>query len=445
MAAAALLATRGALPDQRQVRLRGRGGERPRSTSTAWLDRQPRPAGGRCRDHQRHGLLRRQHPGHHGQPARPDVRPDRRRRLGRGPALGRLRRRRPEPGQRAGPDHRRAQGPGRPDPHPRVLRRRRRAHRRGARRDRGAAVRRGGLPPRQSASRDSSARSATRPSSDAATRPTLDVNGLWGGFQGDGTKTIIPAHAHAKVSCRLVAAQDPADIFEQFRDFVVEIAPPGVTVTVQDLGGGRPSLTPIDHPVTQAAARALEATFGRAPVFTREGGSIPVVGQLRVDPRPAGRAPRVHPAPRERPRPQRMDVDLANYEGAIRAIVANIRRDRQHPDDRAVGLARSGWVIGPVRVLRYVGRTAAASPCLRGGTHRVTTRLTPPPPRRLRAAGASTPTTAAWRPRSALDVLVDLNERVTTGHLAEYQPVPLGLHAARQDHRHRACVPASCC
>ena len=107
-------------------------------------------------------------------------------------------------------------------------------------------------------------------------RPTLDVNGIWGGFQGDGAKTIIPAHAHAKISCRLVADQDPARIFELVRDHILAIAPPGVRTSVRSLGGGHPSLMPMDHPATQAAARALEATFGRAPLFTREGGSIPV-------------------------------------------------------------------------------------------------------------------------------------------------------------------------
>jgi acetylornithine deacetylase/succinyl-diaminopimelate desuccinylase-like protein len=111
-------------------------------------------------------------------------------------------------------------------------------------------------------------------------RPTLDVNGLWSGFQGAGAKTIIPAHAHAKVSCRLVPDQDPARIFEAFRAYVEEIAPPGVTTTVQSIGGGLPSLTAMDHPVAQAAARALEATFGRAPVYIREGGSIPVCASL---------------------------------------------------------------------------------------------------------------------------------------------------------------------
>jgi acetylornithine deacetylase/succinyl-diaminopimelate desuccinylase-like protein len=107
-------------------------------------------------------------------------------------------------------------------------------------------------------------------------RPTLDVNGIWGGFQGDGSKTIIPAHAHAKVSMRLVANQDPAVIWERFRDYVMQLAPPGVTVDVRNLGMGRPSSTPIDHSVVRAAARALEATFGQEPVYIRTGGSIPI-------------------------------------------------------------------------------------------------------------------------------------------------------------------------
>ena len=154
-----------------------------------------------------------------------------------------------------------------------------------------------------------------------ATRPSLDVNGIWGGFQGHGSKTIIPASAHAKVSCRLVADQDPAVIFGLLNDYVTAIAPPGVTVTVQELGGGRPSRTPIDHPVTQAAARALEQVFGRAPVFSREGGSIPVTADFAsvlglpvvllgfVQPHDNAHAPDEW-------------MDLANYEGAIRTIIA---------------------------------------------------------------------------------------------------------------------------
>ena len=111
-------------------------------------------------------------------------------------------------------------------------------------------------------------------------RPTLDVNGIWAGFMGAGSKTIIPAQAHAKISCRLVVAQDPHRVFEQFKAYVEQVAPPGVTTTVRLLGGGRASLTPRDHPATQAAARAIEATFGVAPVYIREGGSIPVTASF---------------------------------------------------------------------------------------------------------------------------------------------------------------------
>ncbi len=108
------------------------------------------------------------------------------------------------------------------------------------------------------------------------TRPTLDVNGLWAGFQGKGSKTIIPAHAHAKVSMRLVADQDPHALFAKFTAFVHEISPPGVRVDVRELGTGKPVRTPIDHPLTRQAARAIEATFGTTPVFIGAGGSIPV-------------------------------------------------------------------------------------------------------------------------------------------------------------------------
>ncbi len=107
-------------------------------------------------------------------------------------------------------------------------------------------------------------------------RPTLDVNGIWSGFTGDGPKTIIPAEAHAKVSARLVADQDPDRVFEAIRSFVLDIAPPGVRVQVHELSTGRPGRTAIDHPVTQAAARAIEAVWGRAPLYIREGGSVPV-------------------------------------------------------------------------------------------------------------------------------------------------------------------------
>jgi acetylornithine deacetylase/succinyl-diaminopimelate desuccinylase-like protein len=107
-------------------------------------------------------------------------------------------------------------------------------------------------------------------------RPTLDVNGLWGGFQGEGSKTIIPASAHAKVSCRLVPNQDPEALLERLREYVLQIAPPGVRVNVTNLGTGRPVVVSADHPVAVAAVGALEATFGTKPFLIRSGGSIPV-------------------------------------------------------------------------------------------------------------------------------------------------------------------------
>jgi acetylornithine deacetylase/succinyl-diaminopimelate desuccinylase-like protein len=151
-------------------------------------------------------------------------------------------------------------------------------------------------------------------------RPTLDVNGIWGGFTGERTKTIIPAHAHAKVSCRLVVNQDPVHVFELLRSYVAEIAPPGVTTSVTSLHGGRPSLTPRDHPATRAAARAIEATFGRPPVYIREGGSIPVTASFEsilglpvvllgfVQPDDHAHAPNEW-------------MDLRNYETGIRTFV----------------------------------------------------------------------------------------------------------------------------
>jgi acetylornithine deacetylase/succinyl-diaminopimelate desuccinylase-like protein len=107
-------------------------------------------------------------------------------------------------------------------------------------------------------------------------RPTLDLCGIWGGFEGEGAKTIIPAHAHAKISCRLVANQDPEKVFGLIARYIEEVAPKSVRYSIQRLGDGWPSLTPIDSPATRAAARAIEATFGAAPLYIREGGSVPV-------------------------------------------------------------------------------------------------------------------------------------------------------------------------
>ena len=107
-------------------------------------------------------------------------------------------------------------------------------------------------------------------------RPTLEVNGLLSGFTGEGTKTVLPARAMAKVSMRLVPDQDPDEIARLFRRRVEELAPAGVRVEVRHHHGGRAFLTEPDHPAMRAAARALERGFGREPVLVREGGSVPV-------------------------------------------------------------------------------------------------------------------------------------------------------------------------
>ena len=107
-------------------------------------------------------------------------------------------------------------------------------------------------------------------------RPTAEVNGIWGGYTGEGHKTIIPAHAHAKVSFRLVADQDPLDIQQRFRDYLAAKTPDGIRSGVHFYGPGvRPCLTPIDHPANAAVVRAMERAFEKEILFTREGGSGP--------------------------------------------------------------------------------------------------------------------------------------------------------------------------
>jgi acetylornithine deacetylase/succinyl-diaminopimelate desuccinylase-like protein len=108
-------------------------------------------------------------------------------------------------------------------------------------------------------------------------RPTLDCCGIGGGFQGQGAKTIVPARAHAKISCRLVPDQEPDDIARKLTAHLQRVAPPGVRVRTEMLHGGRPYLAPTDHPVYEIAKRAFTKAFGRPTVFMREGGSIPFV------------------------------------------------------------------------------------------------------------------------------------------------------------------------
>jgi len=111
-------------------------------------------------------------------------------------------------------------------------------------------------------------------------RPTFDINGIWGGYTGEGAKTIIPAWAAAKFSTRLVPDQDYREIEELMQTHIESIAPPTVTATVKIIHGGAPVITPLDHPGVAPASRALEAGFGKAPLFQRSGGSVPVVAAL---------------------------------------------------------------------------------------------------------------------------------------------------------------------
>ena len=107
-------------------------------------------------------------------------------------------------------------------------------------------------------------------------RPTLEINGMWGGFIGDGFKTVIPAEAHAKVSCRLVPDQESSAIGPMIERFLRQIAPPTVEVTVNTLQHAPATVVPLDVPEMQAAASAYARVFGTEPVFSREGGSIPI-------------------------------------------------------------------------------------------------------------------------------------------------------------------------
>ena len=114
-------------------------------------------------------------------------------------------------------------------------------------------------------------------------RPTFEVNGLLSGFTGEGAKTVLPAVSMAKVSMRLVPNQDPDKIAQLFEDYVQKIAPKTVEVKVTRMHGGKPWMASFDNKFIQAAGRAIEQGFGRAPVFTREGGSIPVVATFQEE------------------------------------------------------------------------------------------------------------------------------------------------------------------
>ena len=111
----------------------------------------------------------------------------------------------------------------------------------------------------------------------ASIRPTLDVNGIWGGYIGEGAKTVLPSKASAKISMRLVPNQQSDKMTAMFTKHFESIAPAGVTVKVRPHHGGEPYVTPTDSKEYRAAERAMEESFGKKPVPTRGGGSIPIV------------------------------------------------------------------------------------------------------------------------------------------------------------------------
>lgn len=114
-------------------------------------------------------------------------------------------------------------------------------------------------------------------------RPTLDVNGIWGGYTGDGAKTVIASKAFAKISMRLVPDQDPEEITRLFQDHFEKMAPNSVRVKVLPHHGGEPVVTPTDSFAYDAAARAYEKTFGKRPIPVRSGGSIPIIAMFEKE------------------------------------------------------------------------------------------------------------------------------------------------------------------
>jgi acetylornithine deacetylase/succinyl-diaminopimelate desuccinylase-like protein len=112
-------------------------------------------------------------------------------------------------------------------------------------------------------------------------RPTLELNGIWGGFQGDGVKTVLPNAAHAKITCRLVANQSPQAVADAVEAHVHKVAPAGVRVRVTKLANSAmPYEMPADHPANVAVAKVHRVLYGKDPYYTRTGGSIPVVGMF---------------------------------------------------------------------------------------------------------------------------------------------------------------------
>lgn len=114
-------------------------------------------------------------------------------------------------------------------------------------------------------------------------RPTLDVNGIWGGYTGEGAKTVLPSKAHAKISMRLVPDQTSTEITELFTRYFQSIAPNYVTVQVRAHHGGEPAVTPTNSAAFQSASKAFQEVWGKSPIPTRDGGSIPIVALFKKE------------------------------------------------------------------------------------------------------------------------------------------------------------------
>ncbi len=157
------------------------------------------------------------------------------------------------------------------------------------------------------------------------TRPTLEANGIWGGYTGEGSKTVIPAKAYAKLSTRLVPNQNPAKIAKQVERHVRKLLPKSVTCKFEVLSTGKPWVASYSHPIFQKALDALQQGFGKKAVFIREGGSIPFVTQMHD----TFKVPCVllgFGLPDENAHAPDEHIALENYFGGIRAVALFYQR-----------------------------------------------------------------------------------------------------------------------
>ncbi len=186
-------------------------------------------------------------------------------------------------------------------------------------------------------------------------RPTLEINGLTSGYQGEGSKTIIPAWARAKLTMRLVPNQKPEKIQQLVSKHIKKLCPPTVKVTIKPGHGGEPYIVSPDSPLAQGALRALKKAFGYEPVLMREGGSIPIVtefknilgrGHISAGPRPAGRQP---PFPQREVQPGHLPQRHAHERlplAGTRQILTGDNRENGESEDQA------GYWLAPGRISR---------------------------------------------------------------------------------------------